>query len=226
MTAEITADSLPGTGQSSQVVIKEKMIPEREHLAALNKMSDKLGESGRTIASLTSERDSLKAAAAELVDAKEEVASLTKQLDEMSKDDPDRQLILKMTRDAEAALKAANAKNTDANKRFGERELRQEKYDRDDMIIKIANAYMTATGEDTSSADLITAAEEIGIVKADRVPLERLAKLAGWKVRTEAQKPPEIPPADSGRNNGGADDLSKLTPQQKIALGIKQRQKR
>lgn len=194
------------TGQSSQKL--SETISKAEHQAALNKLSNQLAENGRVIASLTSERDSLKTASARLAEAEAALEARELELDEQGKDDPDRQATLKARRDAEAKLKVAQAKETEADKKFSEREVRALKMERDDLIGEISDSYITPDGEETNPGDLIRAAERLGINKPDRETLVAIAEEKGWKLKTEPSGDGEVSaPLVSGKTFGGRESL-------------------
>lgn len=200
-------DTLQTTGQSSgeakagSTSRLAKTYTEEQRRQAV---SDALADAGRRheteIKRLTSERDSFSQIAAELAEAKANIDSLTTEIDELSKDDPDKTDLVKLRKEAKAKLATLTAQDT----ALKDREAKVQKFERDRLIAEIADSYTTANGEDADPDSLLKAADKFKI--SDRAGLESLAEEKGWKLKTTTEEESSEPSApDNGKSSGGGE---------------------
>ncbi len=187
----------------------------------VDKITANVGRQVRAeLQTVTQERDALKNQIAqketEIASVKEQIESLTAEIDDLSKDDLDKTELVKLRREAKAKLATQIAQDTELRKR----EVAVQKFERDRLIFEIATTYTTASGEDADPDALVKAADKFKV--SDRAGLESLAEEKGWKLKTNTEPATTEPSApDSGRSSGGGDDLSKLSPREKIEYGLK-----
>lgn len=197
METQLQAGELPTTGQTSQE--KESYTKQEYQAAIIKTKSDVLAEAGRTIASLTSERDSLKSASAELEEAKQALEEINEQL----KDNPDGIALVAALKKAIAREKVAVAKDTEATDRLAKAQVIEDMEKRDTLIIELAEKYMTAAGEDVDPVAFHKAANRFDITKPDQAKLEAIAEEKGWKLKIEPATSESGEPLVSGKTSGG-----------------------
>jgi len=176
--------------------------------------SDALTEQGRkhqkAIDAITTERNSLR----EIKDDRDE---LQRQLDNSMSTDPEKNNISKLLKEANDRVKAATKLEKDNTDRF----LRADKVERGETIKRIADEFegadiakLTALCEATN----IFSEEQMRLSAASIWPKKFMAP-AGTTPSTPAAVPSQ-PPAYSGMTNGGREDLSNLSPDEKIRYAL------
>jgi len=187
----------------------------------VDKITANVGRQVRAeLQTVTQERDTIKGQLTqkdtEIASVNQTIEELNGQIEELSKDDPDKADLVKLRREAKAKLATLTA-----------REVNVQKFERDRLIAEIADSYAMANGEDANPDSLLSAADKFKV--NDRAGLESLAEEKGWKLKAQAEpegngKEPSAP--DSGESSSGGVDLDRLSPREKIDLGIEQAKKR
>ena len=190
-----------------------------------------LGKAGQRIQAkldaVTGERDTFKSQSetltAEITEAKESIASLTKEIEAMSEDNPDKDAVVKLRKAREAELRAAKAERAKIADSVNE----VTKWKKDQLVYTVADEFVTATGENVDMDSFMTAADKFKL--SGREELEALAETMGFKPKSELSVEPkelEVPPVKpySGVTEGGGggkrptlEELKASTPDQTAA---------
>lgn len=214
----------PGAGlDSGKVGGAETKLPEKTYRQSeVDAQLAKVGQRMQVkLEAVVAERDSYKSQVEtlqkQISESKQSIASLTEDIDAMSKDDPDKIALVKRRRELESEL--SNLKLEKAELATSRNEVMQWK--RDQLVYSVADEFVTATGESVDFDFFKNAADKFKL--SGREELETLAETMGLKPKGEVEKPeePKIPPPKgySGVTAGGAIDLNSLTPKEKIRMG-------
>jgi len=174
---------------------------------------------------ITKERDTLKTEVGKyetkLTDVREELGKLEQRIEELASDDPEMKNVEKRAnqlREQERTLKdrtrdaeAKEAANTES-------QIRIDKWDRDQDVYKVADEFVTASGEDVDKDSFMANADQFNVIGKDK--LVDLAKALGYKPKEGTPSPVTQVKPYSGKTSGGADDFSNLSPREKIDKGI------
>ena len=195
---------------------KTLTITEAETLAQLARM-----DAGRAQKTAEIERDTAQTALAakdvELTDIAEEREKLNTQIDELSSSDPAKFNIIKKDRDLllrENKLKT-DIRTAEATLKTNEERIKKaEDHEREISTNEIAAKY-----EGGDAAKLVTLCKTFGANTE-----EEITKVADtlWQKKVADPNAPGTPPLKpfSGKTTGGAEDLSDLSPREKIQKGI------
>ncbi len=211
-----TSQQTPGTFTKEQV---RKLV------------SDALTEQGRKhkaeVEPIVKERDTLKAQIQskddDLKDIATERENLQTQLDELASGDPEKFNILKKDkelRERERELKTGKQALEAEKATHGEQVKLATDTLREISIWEITGEY--EAGDPVKLKDLC---DTLGTTSEEQI--RKAADILWTKKQTESETP-EIPPVIpySGKTDGGADDTSKLSPREKIDLGIEKLKKK
>jgi len=192
----------------------EEMLPRSEVDRLLGKAGQKIQAK---LEAVTAERDSYKTQAetlkAEMTEAKSKIDSLTKDIDAMSEDDPDKYKLVQRRKEWESALESLKQERAE----LAESRTEITQWKRDQLVYTIADEYVTATGENVDFDKFKTDADRFKL--NDRENLEALAETLGYKLKGETPEQPDKPktPAPkpfSGRSEGGSESLEGLSSKQ------------
>lgn len=179
-----------------------------------------LGKAGQRIQAkldaITTERDTLKSQVdpltAEITEAKEAIATLTRDIEAMSDGDPDKQAVLKLRKEKEGELKAAKAERAAIAE--GQKEVAQWK--RDQLVYSVADEYVKADGTAVDMDSFKTAADKFKL--SDQEGLVNLAETMGLKPKAEIPEETKTAPVKpySGKSDGGGDNIGGMSPRDRI----------
>ena len=202
----------------------EKTYRQSEVDALLGKAGQKLQASNIL---LTTERDALKSQmetlTTEITEAKESITSLTTDIEAMSEDNPDKDALVKLRKEREKELKVLKAERAE----IAPSKQEIAKFQRDQLVYTVADEFVTADGKVVDFDAFMTAADKFKL--SEREGLQALAETMGLKPKAEVseeaeEENPLVPP--SGRTSGGSEDLSDLSPREKIERGIEKLKKK
>ncbi len=197
----------------------ERTLKQSEVDALLGKAGQRIQAKLETV---TAERDTLKSQVggltAEITEAKESIEALTKDIEAMSENDPDKQALVKRRKEQEAELKTLKTERAEI---AGDRS-EIATWKRDQLVYTVADEFVTATGADIDKDSFKNAADKLKL--GGREELETLAETMGLKPKGEVEQSPEDKTQPlitySGKTSGGTDDDSNLSPREKIEKGL------
>ena len=206
----------PGTGLGEP---KGGAETKPERIYRQSEVDALLGRAGTRIQAkldvVTAERDTLKAQSetltAEITEARESVASLTKDIEALSEDDPDKHALLKLRKDKEAELRTLKTERAELSE--SRKEITQWK--RDQLVYTVADEFTTANNTSVDLDSFKVAADKLKL--SGREELETLAETMGFKPKSEiTEEPPKEPALPmkvlSGVTSGGGDNIGNLSP--------------
>jgi len=207
-TKDLTA---PGAGLDAG---KEGAETKPEKLYRQSEVDALLGRAGQRLQvkleAVIAERDQFKTQVetltSEITEAKEAIVSLNTEIEAMSESDPDKSMLVKLRKQKESELrdlKTERAKVEESVKKVTQ-------WERDQLVYRVADEYVTASGEKVNLDAFKTAADKFKLSGEEE--LEDLAETMGLSRKTET-KESDTPPLTlySGKTSGGRKDLNSLT---------------
>lgn len=169
-----------------------------------------LGKAGTRIQAkldaVTNERNTFKSQldslTAEIAEAKDSMETLTKDIEAMTRDDPDKQFMVKLRKEKEAELKAAKAERA----KIAEEAKEVVQWKRDQLVYTVASEFVTSSDTEVDMDTFKKAADKLKL--GDREGLEILAETLGYKSKSETEEEPPkrvVPGVKpySGKTDGG-----------------------
>lgn len=159
---------------------------------------------------ITEERDTLKSKVetfqSDLTDNTAEIEKLEAKLSDLTSDDPERFDVvkeLKAAREDRKQLKADRQAFETEKASVAESKVEVDKWNRDQLVYKAADEFVTASGENVDFDSFMSAADKFKV--SEREGLIALAETMGFKPKSKAHEDPENPPLKpySGVTEGG-----------------------